>query len=92
MIAGAQHLRSVVTQDGAVILDTQRGEMWNLNPSGAFIWKAVLDGRPPEQIAAELAAQTGDDVQSATNYVDEFLNELQAKHLYRPQLEPAGEA
>jgi predicted Rdx family selenoprotein len=82
MTSTLPHLRSIVDHDGAVILDTQRGEMWNLNPSGAFIWQRLLDGRLPEQIAIELSARNGDDLQSATRDLEQFLDELKEKHLF----------
>lgn len=82
MISTPQHLRSVVTHDGAVILDTKRGEMWNLNPSGAFIWQRLVDGLLPEQIAVELSAKTGEDLQTATDDLEAFLSDLKEKHLF----------
>lgn len=82
MLSSPEHLRSVVNHNGAVILDTKRGEMWNLNPLGAFIWQRLMDGQLPEQIAAELSAHTGDDLQTATNDLEEFLSDLQEKQLF----------
>lgn len=49
-------IRSVVSPDGAVLLDTRAGRLVGLNPTGAAIWDRLRAGADAEQIAGELAA------------------------------------
>ncbi|WP_436956099.1 lasso peptide biosynthesis PqqD family chaperone [Streptomyces sp. SudanB182_2057] len=44
------------TDDGMVLLDERAGRYWQLNGTGTFVIKALLDGATPEQIAGQLAA------------------------------------
>lgn len=50
-------VKSVVSPDGAVLLDTRAGRLVGLNPTGAAIWERLRVGASPEQIAGELAAR-----------------------------------
>ncbi|MGH3476481.1 MAG: lasso peptide biosynthesis PqqD family chaperone [Pseudonocardiaceae bacterium] len=53
------HLRADVstadTDDGMVLLDERAGRYWQLNPSGAFVLRLLLDGAAPRQVAQILA-------------------------------------
>ncbi|MGH3812650.1 MAG: PqqD family protein [Pseudonocardiaceae bacterium] len=50
-------IKSVVSPDGAVLLDTRAGRVVGLNPTGAVIWDRLRAGADAEQIAGELAAR-----------------------------------
>jgi 6-phosphogluconate dehydrogenase (decarboxylating) len=75
------HLRTIANQDGAAILDTKRGMISTLNPTGAYVWQALECGKPVETIIANLAQETGEDSAVVDRDVREFLNTLKQKHL-----------
>jgi hypothetical protein len=75
------HLRSVVDNDGAVILDAPRNRMTTLNPTGAYIWQRLERGMPVHSIVTELARETSMDEAVVQIDVDAFIKELKAKEL-----------
>jgi hypothetical protein len=81
MIATPPHLRSVVTQDGAVILDIPHNRMTTLNATGSYVWQCLQRGMSPESIASELSRETGADEAAVARDLNVFLEELQSKHL-----------
>jgi hypothetical protein len=76
-----EHIRTTITQDGAVLMDIQGGHMVTLNPIGSIIWQQLSDGRTPEQIATRLASEFGIPQEQASADVNEFLEQLEAQHL-----------
>ena len=75
------HLRTIVNQDGAVILNTTTGDIATLNAIGAVIWQALERGEPLERIAADLGGETREQVDSLKRDVREFINALKAHKL-----------
>jgi Coenzyme PQQ synthesis protein D (PqqD) len=73
------HLRTIVNEDGAVILNTTTGELVTVNSTGAFIWQALARGDALEIITANLASETGQEVDSLQHEVREFVGTLR-KH------------
>lgn len=73
------HLRAIVNQDGAAILDTQAGTMSTLNTSGAYVWQALERGEDLETIATGLARETGEEVDAVRKDVQDFIDALE-KH------------
>ena len=47
------HLQTVVDQDGAAILDIDRGQVSKLNPTGAFVWQRLQRGETIEEVYRE---------------------------------------
>ena len=76
-----EHIRTTITQDGAVLMDIQGGHMLTLNPIGSIIWQQLNDGRAPEQIATRLATEFDVPQEQASADVNEFLEQLEAQHL-----------
>ena len=76
------NLRSIVDHDGAVILDIKRDQFFSLNPVGSFIWEHLLKGEEVEQIARELANETGTDLSIVMADVNNFVADLKSKHLF----------
>lgn len=74
-------LRTIVNQDGAVILNTTTGGITTLNSTGAFIWRAIERGDALETIAANLACETGERVDSLKRDVWEFVDALKEQEL-----------
>ncbi len=81
MLTTPEHLRSIVDQNGAVILDIPNNAMTTLNPTGAYIWQRLERGLSLEDIVSELAHDTGTDATVIAGDVDEFMNQLKSKHL-----------
>ena len=77
----SEHVRTTITQDGAVLMNIKGGHMITLNPIGSIIWQQLSDGRSPEQIAAHLASEFGIAREQASADVNEFLGQLEAQHL-----------
>ncbi len=74
-------LRAITNQDGAVILDTKRGMISTLNPTGAFIWQALGRGEELEAIVVSLAREMGEDPNVIKQDVNEFIADLKGQHL-----------
>ena len=89
----APHLRSVIDQDGAVILDIEHDTMLSLNPTGGYIWQRLQQGKLVDEIVRELARDTGADLAAVDRDVHVFLEQLKSKHLLRdPEREPQPSA
>ena len=80
----SENVRTTVNQDGAVLMDIQRGSMLTLNPIGSIIWQQLSDDCSPEQIAERLASVFGIGREQALTDVNEFVEQLQAQHLIGP--------
>lgn len=56
-LAPVPNVHHVSTTDGTVLLDTDRGRFYGINPTGSAIWKALSDGHSVEQITRDLTAR-----------------------------------
>jgi len=81
MVSQIPHLKAIVNEDGAVILDIDHDSMSTLNPTGAYVWQGLQRGETIETITANLASQTGEDHLLVERDVREFVAELQQKQL-----------
>src|SRR5258707_14906414 len=77
----SEHVRTTMTQDGAVLMNIKGGHMVTLNPIGSIIWQQLRDGQSREQIAAHLASEFGISQEQASADVNEFLEQLETQHL-----------
>jgi hypothetical protein len=75
-------LRSIVDEDGAVILDITSDRFFSLNPTGALIWTHLGNGETLDQIKSAIAAETGMDQAIVSADVDEFIAQLKSNHLF----------
>jgi hypothetical protein len=82
MLTNMPNIRSVVDQDGAVILDIPRNAMTTLNSTGAYIWQCLNQGMSLDAIVAQLANDTGTDATVVTVDVATFMEELKSRHLF----------
>jgi hypothetical protein len=76
--------RSVVDQDGAVILDMKNNAMLILNSTGGYIWERLQRGKLIDEIAHDLSRDTGMDLAAVERDVYEFLENLKAKQILSP--------
>lgn len=80
----SEHVRTTITQDGAVLMNIKGGDMVTLNPIGSIIWQQLSEGRSPEGIALCLAADFGISREQALTDVNEFVQQLEAQQLLLP--------
>jgi hypothetical protein len=76
--------RSVVDQDGAVILDIKNDAMLILNSTGGYIWERLQRGKLIDEIVRDLSHDTGMDSATVERDVYEFLENLKAKQILSP--------
>lgn len=76
-----QVLRSVINDDGAAILDIDRGVITTLNATGAFIWQERKRGRSIDAIVAALTDTTGEATGVIAQDVRLFVADLESKDL-----------
>lgn len=74
-------LRSLVTTDGAMILDIEADEMTTLNPTGGYVWARLQEGKTVEDIVASLTKETGQNPVVVAADVKEFIEQLAEKRL-----------
>lgn len=74
------------TQAGSetVLLDERRGRYFKLNPTGALVLRALLDGADADRAAAVLSERFGIDSQRAHADVSALIAALRAARLVRP--------
>lgn len=75
-------LRSVVTADGAAILDVRRGTISPLNDTGAYVWQALQRGENAAGIAQNLARETGAALDVVQRDVQLFIEALKRRDLH----------
>ena len=76
-----QHLRTVINQDGAAILDIPRNQITTLNATGGFIWERLQQGRTVEQVVQDLAVASNTDLALVQHDVHAFVEELKSERL-----------
>jgi coenzyme PQQ synthesis protein D (PqqD) len=76
------HLRTVVNEDGAAILDVPRNRIISLNSTGGFIWDRLQRGRTVEEAIRDLAIETNSDAAVVEFGVRAFLEQLKSEHLF----------
>lgn len=69
------------TDYGLMLLDENRGQYWNLNPTGASVLRTLLDGGTPSQAALQLTEQYSIDAQSASLDVEALVGDLRSAGL-----------
>jgi hypothetical protein len=74
-------LRSLVTPEGAMILNTASDQMITLNSTGGYVWARLQEGKNVYEIISDLAKETGHDPAVVANHVHEFLEQLTNRHL-----------
>jgi hypothetical protein len=75
------NLQSILDQDGAVILDIERGLISTLNPIGAYVWQGLQRGESLGTIIVNLARETGEESLTVERDVREFVEDLKQKRL-----------
>ena len=81
------YLQTVVDQVGVAILDIDRGQVSKLNPTGAFVWQRLQRGETIEEVIANLACETGEEIHVIERDVREFVEVLKEQRLYGVEAE-----
>jgi hypothetical protein len=81
MTAITTNLRSVITPDGAMILDITRNVMVPLNSMGGYIWNKLQEGSSVDDIVRELVRDADVDAATIESDVYSFLEQLATMHL-----------
>ena len=74
-------VRSTHGQDGAIVLDVQQGQMFNLNPVGSRILELLESGSSEEQITDAISREFDADIKTVRKDVAKFLEELKVHKL-----------
>jgi hypothetical protein len=77
----ASYVRTATTNDGAVLLDTHRGRMFALNPTGSRILELFEAGIAFDEIASMLAREFSISPATAATDTDEFISCLRQHSL-----------
>ena len=81
-------VRSTRNEDGGIVLDIDRGQMFRLNPLGALILESLAKGSGETEITKEISRQYSISEEVAAADVREFLESLAEHKLVRaPQRE-----
>lgn len=76
-------LTFIADQDGAAVLDIERGTITTLNPTGAFVWRHLADGESMEAIIHGLAKETGEPIAIVEPDVQRFVELLESQDMLR---------
>lgn len=85
----ADTVRSTHSQDGAIVLDIQQGQMFNLNFVGSRILELLKAGFTESAIVVDIVREFGISRDSAENDLREFLQALKKCHLVE-ELKPGA--
>jgi hypothetical protein len=77
----SEGVRSTHGQDGAIVLDVQQGQMFNLNFVGSRILELLKGGSAQPEIVDEIIREFGVGRHLAENDVQEFLQILRKYRL-----------
>jgi hypothetical protein len=77
----SKHLRIVIQDDGAILLDVQRGNIVRCNQTGAIILKLLSGSSDERAITLEFARLCGLPIYEAEADVNAFLSCLASKGL-----------
>ena len=81
----SEAVRSTHGQDGAIVLDVQQGQMFNLNLVGSRILELLECGSSESQIVDTVSREFNADTEVVKNDVREFLETLKAYKLVESQ-------
>ena len=75
------NLRSIVTPDGAIILDIGRNLIVPLNPMGGYIWNKLQDGLSVNEIVQEIVRETDAPLDTVESDIRTFIEQLTSMQL-----------
>jgi hypothetical protein len=90
MVTISRTVRRTETQDGAVLLDIERGQMFCLNSVGSKILELIASGCGEQEIAHRVSAEYGADIDIVRADVREFLEALTRHSILQPSQRPTS--
>jgi len=90
MVTISRAVRQTQTQDGAVLLDIERGQMFCLNSVGSKILELIGSGCDEQEIVGRVSAAYGADIDIVRADVREFLETLSRHSILQPCQRPMG--
>jgi hypothetical protein len=81
MLKISDAVRSTHGQDGAIVLDVRRGQMFNVNLVGSRILELLKNGSTEAAIVDGISREFGSGRDLTENDVREFLDSLKKCHL-----------
>lgn len=75
-IALAPHVNLTETDEGAVVLDERRGRYWQLNQTGTYVLRRLLDERDVDAVATSLRDRYPDTPDDVTADVHRLVDAL----------------
>jgi Coenzyme PQQ synthesis protein D (PqqD) len=81
MVNDNSHLRTIVNQDGAAVLDMKLGTIATLNATGSYVWQGLERGESLETIVINLSRDTGEQPEVVGRDVKRFVETLRARQL-----------
>jgi Coenzyme PQQ synthesis protein D (PqqD) len=85
MLTISSTIRRTETQDGALLLEIGQGQMFSLNAVGSKILELVGSGCNEHEIATEVSALYGADIDVVREDVGEFLEALGRHGILQPR-------
>lgn len=71
-------VRSVFSQDGAVVMEIKQGMMYTSNPVGGRIFELLSQGQTPEQVITAISLECDVDRETVQRDLDGFLDQLRS--------------
>ncbi len=81
-------VKDTANEDGAVLLDIDRGICFSLNSVGSTIWQSLKDGCNAEQIADRLQALYTVPRDQLLQDIDQFVMQLESSRLLIKEEKP----
>jgi hypothetical protein len=78
-------VRATRNEDGGIVLDIDRGQMFRLNPVGALILESIRRGCAEPEIAKDISRQYSVSEETAIVDVREFLKSLEQHQVVSTQ-------
>jgi hypothetical protein len=91
MLTISSTIRRTETPDGTVLLEVEQGQMFSLNPVGSRILELVGSGCDEHEIASQISAAYGAEIDVVRADVREFLESLGRHGILQPGERDTGE-
>ncbi len=91
MLAISSTVRRTKTLDGEVLLEIERGQMFGINPIGSKILELIGSGCDEREIAKQVSAAYGADIDLVRTDVREFLEALSRHSILQRGQRPTDE-
>lgn len=78
----SEHVRANVTNDGLIVLDLVKGQVFTANAIAARIWRGLfVDNQPKEQLVEAIAREWGTTPEIVATDMERFVAQLKQQHL-----------